>query len=106
MMVRKWVKPVVEYHSTFNVLGGLIGLMILYPFNIYCMEKITNSTFGKLEWWGMVFGMLLLGTLAKWWEIYFDQLLKKNKWKIFEKNNTNEYQKIEMLEHNLLEFVY
>ena len=106
MMIRKWVKPVVEYHSTFNVLGGLIGLMILYPFNIYCMEKITNSTFGKLEWWGMVFGMLLLGTLAKWWEIYFDQLLKKNKWKIFEKNNTNEYQKIEMLEHNLLDFVY
>ncbi len=83
LLLRKWLQPVIEYHSTFNILGGLIALILVYPFNIYLLERAVQVQLSILSWWLMVFCMLFTGIVAKNWELQLRRYIRHHFWRTF-----------------------
>lgn len=104
IFIKKLLKPVIEYHSTFNFLGGLIGLILIYPLNIKLLEYYFSFNSTYLEWWGIVIGMLLLGVAAKWWQIFLLQTIEVIKWKKLRKGHPEDYKTICELEQKTLNY--
>ena len=103
MLLRKWMKPVIEYHSTFNVLGGLIAVILIYPFNIYVMESLLGVSFNGLQWWGVILSMLFTGIFAKNWELQLRKYLLHRRWLNFRKTYPGEATEVTALASKILE---
>jgi len=104
IFIKKIVKPVIEYHSTFNFLGGLIGIILIYPLNIKILEYYFSFNSTYLEWWGIVIGMLIVGVAAKWWQILVFKTIGVLKWKKLRKKQHEDYKTICELEQKTLNY--
>jgi len=105
VLVIKWVKPVIEYHSTFKYLGGVIAFLFSFPIHYHFIYqhfcfKGWHPIVCKSCW---VFLHIIGIKLVLFWKNAFLNWIEKRKFKAFKKSENGKLfmQKVEIVKKGI-----